>query len=74
MLLSLFYFFKGLRGLPTVGIGAFSKLTFDVFIYGKSVKQQFINSEKGFLSFVKWLKKKMNFNSGQSTFRSRTFR
>lgn len=34
-----------------------SKLTFDVFIYGKSLKQQFINSEKGFLSLVKWLQK-----------------
>jgi transposase len=37
-----------------------SKLTFDVFIYGKSVKQQFTNSEKGFLSFVKWLKKSLS--------------
>lgn len=34
-----------------------SKLTFDVLIYGKSFKQQFANSEKGFISFVKWLKK-----------------
>ena len=33
-----------------------SKLTFDVFIHEKSFKQQFTNSEKGFMSFVKWLK------------------
>jgi transposase len=34
-----------------------SKLTFDVFIYGKSLKQQFNNTEKGFICFMKWARK-----------------
>lgn len=34
-----------------------SKLTFDVFIHGRALKQQFTNSEKGFIAFVRWLKK-----------------
>lgn len=37
-----------------------SKLSFDAFIYGKSLKKQFSNSEKGFSSFISWLKKAIN--------------
>ncbi|HEY0668702.1 MAG TPA: transposase [Sphingobacteriaceae bacterium] len=34
-----------------------SKLTFDVFVYGKFLKKQFDNTDKGFVCFIKWLKK-----------------
>lgn len=34
-----------------------SKLTFDVAIYCKNLKQQFENSQKGYLTFLRWIKK-----------------
>lgn len=33
-----------------------SKITFDVFIYGKALKQQFSNNDKGFVCLIKWIK------------------
>ncbi|MXV53357.1 IS110 family transposase [Pedobacter sp. HMF7647] len=37
-----------------------SKLTFDAFICGKHVKQQFDNNDKGFSDFMHWLKKHLS--------------
>lgn len=37
-----------------------SKLTFDAFIHGKSLKKQFDNSERGFSSFITWCRKATN--------------